>query len=164
MNLRPLLPSDLPTVDVWLQSLVAEHRAWWTDAYGAEPTTSLLDAVAAERDELTKAAEKDECFVRVYGGTSDTDGMGTPIGIVYAMVRPDRYMGFPIGVLAWIYVDPAGRGRGVAGELMDAAEAWFVARGAAGREVFVTAANERAVGLYARHGYRIVDHRMLKRG
>lgn len=163
-TLRPLLPSDLPAVETWLRNFIAEHRAWWTDAYGAGPGTPLEDVVAAERDDLIGYAERDDHLVRVCASVDESDDAngGTPVGVVYARVRQDRYMGLKIGVLGWIYVDPAGRGRGVAAELMTYAEAWFVERHADGREVFVTAANERAVGLYRRHGYRVVDHRMLK--
>ncbi len=39
----------------------------------------------------------------------------------------------------------------------------MTAQGVRGREVFVTAQNTAAVRLYERHGYRVVDHRMLGR-
>ena len=158
--LRPLLPSDLPTIDAWLRDYVAEHRAWWTEAFGAEPGTPLAEAAAAEREDLVRFSERDDHLVRVLAGAAD----GAPLGVVLARVRQDRYMGLLIGQLAWIYVAPAARGSGASARLMDAAEAWFVERGAAGREVFVTAANARAVGVYERHGYRVVDYRMLKGG
>lgn len=72
-----------------------------------------------------------------------------------------RYLGWPVGVLSWLCVEPARRGEGHASTLIEQARAWMDRRGARGREVFVTAANEGALAVYLRHGYRIVDHRML---
>ena len=161
---RPLLPSDLPTVEVWLRDYVREHRAWWTEAYGAEPGTPLEAVVAAERDDLVDHATRDDHLVRVLASAAEPGraGRGAPLGIVFARMERDRYMGLRVGTLGWIYVDPAARGSGASARLMDAAEAWFVERGAAGRKVYVTAANARAVRVYERHGYRVVDHRMLR--
>lgn len=53
-------------------------------------------------------------------------------GIVFAEKRQEPYMGIDIGVLSWIYVDPAVRGQGVSHRLMKAAHAWMDEQGGAG--------------------------------
>ena len=101
-------------------------------------------------------ADSDRQWVRVAGERRAQ-------GIVFAQKRQDRYMGFEVGALSWIYVDEATRGQGVSTALMTAAGDWMTAQGVRGREVFVTAQNTAAVRLYERHGYQVVDHRMLGR-
>jgi ribosomal protein S18 acetylase RimI-like enzyme len=95
-------------------------------------------------------------FVRVAGTSS-------PLGIVSARKQPDRFMGFEVGILSWIYVDPLARGRGIADALMEATGAWMNEQGVEGRQVYVTIGNEAAVSLYRRHGYKAADYRMLAR-
>lgn len=50
---------------------------------------------------------------------------------------------------------------GGAHQFLEAAHAWMAAQRVFGREVFVTAANAAATKLYERHGYRVVDLRMM---
>ena len=155
LRLRSLLPSDRPAVAGWLAVYLAEHQAWWTRAYGQAPTSELSALVARDWQELEEAASDTGRLVAV----AELDG--APLGIVQARTRPDRYMGFRVGVLDWIYVDAAARGRGVSGQLMTHALAWMDAQDVQGREVFVTAENTAAVALYRRHGFAVVDFRML---
>ena len=153
-ELRPLRPDDAPTVQRWLTAYLGEHLAWWAEAYGRAPESSLDELVQRDWDDLVEAGASDTTFVRVLEDAS-------PLGIVSARTQSERFMGFEVGVLSWIYVDEAARGRGVADRLMDAAGAWMGERGVKGRQVYVTIGNAAAVRLYERHGYRTVDYRML---
>lgn len=153
--MRALREEDAPTVQAWLRTYLAEHLAWWQQVYGASPESELSDLVKRDWQELIEA-DPTRQWVRVVGETE-------PRGLAFAEKRQDRYMGFEIGVLSWIYVDPGARGQGVSTALMAAANEWMTAQGVRGREVFVTVQNVAAVRLYERHGYQVFDHRMLGR-
>ena len=155
LSVRALQEEDAPVVQSWLRTYLAEHLAWWQSAYGAPPESDLSGLVLRDWQELI-GADSDRQWVRVAGERRAQ-------GIVFAQKRQDRYMGFEVGALSWIYVDEAVRGQGVSTALMTAAGDWMTAQGVRGREVFVTAHNTAAVRLYERHGYRVVDHRMLGR-
>lgn len=154
MDLRTLRATDETTVKGWLRPYLAQHLTWWTAAYGAAPRYSLQDLVSREWDDLLAASCAPEGFV---GVAEDA----RPLGVVYASLREDRYLGIPVGVLSWLYVAEEARGQGVSSVLMQAADGWMAAQGAEGREVFVTATNTPALKLYERFGYRVVDARML---
>jgi GNAT superfamily N-acetyltransferase len=153
-QLRDLHEDDAPTIRAWLEAYLSEHLNWWQQAYGALPERPLVDLIERDWKELWEARTSTTSFVQVLGET-------VPLGIVFAETRQDRYMGFEIGVLSWIYLDPASRGEGTSGTLMRAVDAWMTARGVRGREVFVTANNVAAVKLYERFGYSAFDFRML---
>ena len=155
LPVRAMREEDAPTVQAWLQTYLADHLAWWTRAYGRPPASELSGLVRRDWQELI-GADPTRQWVRVAGEPRAQ-------GIVFAEKRLDRYMGFEVGVLSWIYVDADARGQGVSSALMTAAGAWMTAQGVGGREVFVTAQNAAAVRLYERHGYQVVDHRMLGR-
>jgi GNAT superfamily N-acetyltransferase len=53
-----------------------------------------------------------------------------------------------------MFVEPAERGRGVGGALVEAVVAWARARGATGLYLWVTATNDSAIALYNRCGFR----------
>lgn len=153
LPVRGLREADAPVVQAWLRTYLAEHLSWWQAAYGSLPASDLAELVGRDWQELI-GADPDRQWVRVAGEHRAQ-------GIVFAEKRRDRYMGFEVGVLSWIYVDETARGQGVSTALMTAAGDWMTAQGVRGREVFVTAQNTAAVRLYERHGYRVVDHRML---
>lgn len=154
MKLRKLEPTDETTVKTWLRPYLAQHLTWWAAAYGITPRRSLQDLVSREWDDLLTASRALEGFV---GVAEDT----LALGVVYARLREDRYLGIPVGVLSWLYVAEEARGVGVSTRLMKAADGWMAAQGAEGREVFVTSENTPAVKLYERFGYRVMDARML---
>jgi ribosomal protein S18 acetylase RimI-like enzyme len=155
-EIRPLRENDATVVQLWLSDYLGEHRAWWAAAYGREPESSLEELVRRDWDDLCEASGSVSSFVRAAGVSS-------PVGIVSARKQPDRFMGFEVGILSWIYVDPLARGRGVADALMEAAGVWMSGQGVEGRQVYVTIGNEAAVRLYQRHGYKAADYRMLAR-
>jgi GNAT superfamily N-acetyltransferase len=162
VDLRTLRATDETTVKGWLRPYLSEHLAWWAAAYGAAPRYPLGTLIDREWGDLLAASHTPERFVRVVQETVPGAFQNArPLGVVYASLREDRYLGIPVGVLSWLYVAEAARGQGVSSVLMQAADGWMAAQGAEGREVFVTAVNTPALKLYEHFGYRVVDARML---
>lgn len=154
MNLRNLETTDETTVKRWLNPYLTQHLAWWTAAYGTALRHSVSALVSREWDDLAAGSRTPEHFVCVAENTQ-------PLGVVYARLREDQYMGVAVGVLSWLYVAEEARGKGVSSLLMEAADSWMATQAVMGREVFVTAENAPALKLYERFGYRAVDVRML---
>jgi ribosomal protein S18 acetylase RimI-like enzyme len=154
---RRLVPADEAVVRRWIEAYIVEHVGWWLQARGldGDPAQVVRERGLVQRDweELLVARAAD--FVVV----AELDG--APAGIVRAALREDRHLGVRGGVLQWLAVDPAARGRGVAGALIQRATDWFDAHGASA-EVFVTDVNAAAVRAYERAGFRAVDVRMLR--
>lgn len=151
--LRSLTPEDAATVQCWLQDHIKQHVTWWEKAYQIQARTRLQDLVLKDWQSLLEDSSKPDRMVLVFGEK--------PLGIVHGMLREDPYMGVSMGVLAWIYVDAAARGQGVADQLVEALMQWFREKGVEGRLVYVTASNTTAVKLYQRHGFEVIDYRML---
>jgi ribosomal protein S18 acetylase RimI-like enzyme len=157
VTLRSLAADDEVGVCGWLTDFYRQHQDWWATGYGQRPVADVAGLVGREWQELDLAANSPHSLVAVI----EDDGRAA--GIVQAGIRADRTMGFRIGVLQWIYLDPAARGQGLADRLMRHALAWMDQQGVSGREVFVTALNPAAVRLYRRHGFEVADYRMLAR-
>lgn len=162
VRLTPPGAADEPALRDWLDAFLRAHLGDWSSVLGERWSDVAIRAhieehglVDRELRELTRANDHPGGFVRV--ARAD----GRPVGVVYAEIRPDRYLCTPIGVLSWIFTDPSVRGQGVARLMMDAVDGWFAWRGVAAREVFVTASNTTAVRVYERQGYRLSDQRML---
>ena len=145
---------DEQVVGSWLRDYLVDHLNWWHEAYGRAPERSLSELVAEDWQALLEDGASDDAFVRVLVDPG-------PLGVVRARKQRDRYMGFDVGVLSWIFVDPSARGSGASGVLMEAADEWMATQGVGGRMVYVTASNGAAVDLYGRFGYRVIDYRML---
>ena len=160
MTLRPLQADDEATLRVWLAAFLSQHQTWWAEGYGRVPAADLSELVEREWQELQVAATSEHRLVAVLEHVGQ-NGDRQALGIVQAGIRADRTLGFQIGVLQWIYLDPAARGRGLADDLMRRALAWMDTQGVSGHEVFVTALNPAAVRLYRRHGFEVADYRML---
>lgn len=81
------------------------------------------------------------------------EAAGQAAGLVWAKVD-----GEDMGTvnLFQMWVDPAWRGRGVAGALLDAAVAWARQRGAHTVGLGVNCANRAAVALYERAGFKVL--------
>ncbi len=158
MSIRPLQAGDESQVRLWLAAYLAEHQRWWAQGYGRAPTADLTELVERDWQELQQASHSEKHLVAVLELENQA------VGIVQAGQRADRFQGFVIGVLQWIYVAPEHRGQGVADELMRRALAWMDTQQVSGREVFVTALNPAAVALYRRHGFEVADYRMLGPG
>ncbi|MGE0711253.1 MAG: GNAT family N-acetyltransferase [Planctomycetota bacterium] len=74
---------------------------------------------------------------------------GAVCGHTIVRLEPER------GLISTIYVLPAARGQGVAGRLLDRAEAWFREHGAEVVATNTAQDNARLIGLLERRGYAI---------
>ena len=144
--IRPATPADLPVLGRLGALLVRIHHELDPERFiPAPPNTgdgyaAFLGSQLTEPDVVVLVAERD----------------GVVLGYTYAGVEGKDYMALrgPAGVLHDIVVDPAHRGNGVGGMLLDATIAELGARGAP-RVVLSTAErNETAQRLFARAGFR----------
>jgi ribosomal protein S18 acetylase RimI-like enzyme len=146
VTIRPATPADLPAVGRLGALLVRIHHEFDPERFIAPtPRTehgyaAFLGTQLTEPNVVVLVAERD----------------GEVLGYTYAGVEEHDYMALrgPAGVLYDLVVDPAHRGNGVGGMLLDAAIAELGARGAP-RVVLSTAErNESAQRLFARAGFR----------
>lgn len=102
-----------PTTPAWLYL----RSALWPDCPTAEHQEEMAD-IARRPDTLVALLALDE--------------QGRALGLAEASVRHDYVNGSstsPVAFLEGIYVEPAGRGQGVARSLIAAVERWAAARG-----------------------------------
>jgi GNAT superfamily N-acetyltransferase len=91
-------------------------------------------------------------------------GAAGETAVTYVAEDADRWIGMATGLvteteparldLVGMFVEPAARGRGVGGALVEAVLAWARARGAGGLYLWVTTTNRAAITLYERCGFR----------
>ena len=128
--IRSATPDDLPLVrELWREFEAEVPDAPWRDDDSAEHLASLDDDVAHE---IVLLAERD----------------GVPAGLAIAMRK-----GAERGLLDILYVRPAARGSGVAGELVREVVARLRDAGATVLELEVLAANVDARAVYERWGF-----------
>ncbi|GGJ27688.1 GNAT family N-acetyltransferase [Deinococcus roseus] len=151
--LRPLTAQDQSVVQNWLEVYIRQHIAYWEEAYQTAAQSNPAEVATQQWQDLLKASEDPQQFVRVYGEK--------PLGIIQGAIRQDPYLGVPLGQLSWLYVDAESRGLGVPDPLIASLLEWFAEKEVAGRVVYVTAANAAAVRVYERNGFRTIDYRML---
>jgi ribosomal protein S18 acetylase RimI-like enzyme len=146
ITIRPAAPADLPAIGRLGALLVRTHHELDPERFiAARPGTehgyaSFLGSQLGKADAFVLVAERE----------------GEVVGYVYAGVEGHDWMALrgPAGVLHDIVVDPARRGEGVGGMLLDATLAALRERGAP-RVVLSTAErNEPAQRLFARAGFR----------
>jgi GNAT superfamily N-acetyltransferase len=106
---------------------------------------------------------------RAAGGTSGTDR------VTFIAERDGQWIGLASGlaaadpdepdkaepVLVGMFVEPAGRRRGVGVALVEAVVAWARARGATGLHLWVTATNDSAIALYDKCGFQPTGEQKL---
>jgi len=155
MPLRPLKPEDESLIKDWLESYLQQHLAWWQAAFEIEAVYSLDALIEKDWQGLIKQSHDAKAFVEVF---EDERGL---LGIVEAQIQKDFAFDIQVGVLAWIFVSENVRGQGLADILMKAALGWMKQNNAQGKIVNVTAQNEAAVKLYKKHGFKLMDYRML---
>ena len=145
-TIRPATPADLPTIGRLGALLVRLHHDFDPKRFIAPVSrterlyASFVGSQLGEPNVIVLVAERD----------------GEPLGYTYAGVEDFDYMSLrgPAGVLYDIVVDPAHRGQGIGGMLLDATLAALEARGAP-RVVLSTAEqNKSAQRLFARAGFR----------
>ena len=146
ITIRPATPQDLPAIGRLGALLVRTHHEFDAERFiAARPGTehgyaSFLGSQLGKADAFVLVAERE----------------GEVVGYVYAGIEGHDWMALrgPAGVLHDIVVDPARRGEGVGGMLLDATLAALRDRGAP-RVVLSTAErNEPAQRLFARAGFR----------
>ncbi|GAA1518006.1 GNAT family N-acetyltransferase [Kribbella lupini] len=142
VTVRTAVAGDLDGVVASCTALFAEDAGTrdplrnknWPATYGGEWASGLI----ADPESLVLVAT--------------TDGV---VGHLIGKFLPASEMWIaPRAELVSMYVRPEARGGGVAGRLIDAFVAWARERGAARLEVSAYAANETAVRVYERHGFR----------
>ena len=160
--LRSLEGQDANEVRKWLADWLEHHLAGWVKAYGLDWTEDkirmhIFDENLVDRDwyEISEAASDPSRLVRV------AEVNNSAAGIIYAELRPDRYLSVTQGVISWLYVTPEARGQQVASNLLENAHHWMREQQVVVSEVFVTATNHAALETYNRAGYQLVDHRLV---
>jgi GNAT superfamily N-acetyltransferase len=125
--------------------------------------TALFAEDAGARDPLRNSA-----WPATYGGEWAGGLVADPEALVLVATTSDAVVGHLVGKflpasemwtapraeLVSMYVRPEIRGGGVAGKLIEKFVAWAHERGAARLEVSAYAANETALRVYQRHGFR----------
>lgn len=162
VRLRSLLPDDEATVRAWLTDYLCDHVAGWVQAHGLPWTPAQIrehvrEHGLVERDYTELVAAIDDPSAHVELALEGS----TPLAIVHAEQRVDRYLQIPLGAVSWIYVAPVARRRGIGDVLLQRALAWMRANGLRAAEVFVTRTNADALRSYERAGFVSVDSRMI---
>ena len=162
---RPLQASDEPHVRGWLLDYLQRHISGWAHAHGLDWTDAEIDEhidqhglVEREWVELRDAASSTDTHVELAVGLDD---LREPQAIVYAELRPDRYLKLTLGVMSWLYVARPTRGKAIGTALSRRAIAWMRSRGVTAAEVFVTRSNVAAIRCYERAEFRTLDLRMI---
>ena len=164
VRLTKLTPDDEPTLRAWAHDFLVEHLRWWSDAGGLGWSDTAIGGHIVGHD----LAERDARRLREAAARWQTNLVVVarderPLGAIWAESTTDAFLGIEVGVIAWIYVIPAARGRGVGGTLVEAAKAWMRERGLDLVQLHVVGANAAAVRMYEKAGLRVVDFRMLGR-
>ncbi|CAM5765768.1 hypothetical protein LMIY3S_01594 [Labrys miyagiensis] len=90
------------------------------------------------------------------------DENGERLGFLHALPGPDGITGRSIGYVALLAVTETAEGQGVAGLLVEGAEAWARRMGYAALSLDVFASNGRALRFYEKSGFSIETMRMVK--
>ncbi|MEV5966035.1 GNAT family N-acetyltransferase [Kribbella sp. NPDC051952] len=141
-SIRPATPADLDGVVACVTALFVQdsgtrdplRNQGWPAAHAAEWCAGMIAAPSA----------------LVLVATDGEDVVGHLIGDL--MPASDMWTGARAELVS-MYVDPASRGAGVGGRLVDAFVAWAKDGGAARLTVTAYAENEAALALYRKHGF-----------
>jgi len=87
---------------------------------------------------------------------------GRRLGYIHVRPGKDGVTDEPCGYVSLLALTEEAEGKGVAGRLMDAAEAWARARGYRLLSLDVFADNRRAIDFYGRRGFKRETIRMVK--
>lgn len=126
--------------EIRLRALADSPRAFGSTL---ADTAARPSGVWAERVAANAAGADSVMFV------AESEGLW--VGLAGGLFEPERGPGDPEVVSMW--VDPAWRGLGLAGRLLDAVIEWARSRGAASVHLWVTEGNDPAIGLYERFGF-----------
>ncbi len=87
---------------------------------------------------------------------------GRRLGYIHVRPGKDGVSDEPCGYVSLLALTEEAEGKGIAGRLMDAAEAWARARGYRLLSLDVFADNRRAIDFYGRRGFKRETIRMVK--
>lgn len=158
-RVRPATPADVPAVLPMVRAICEFHRQLDPDRYGFLP--DVIDRY--ERWLPQRAADPRSVFLVA---ELDLAPLSTPslAGFLVATVESNIpiYTLAEFGFIHDVWVEPAHRGRGLAGALLDAALARFRALNIAQVRLETAAANDAARRLFASRGFRVGAVDMLR--
>lgn len=133
-----------------------------------EAAVALLEAQLAEHEmaqpaDVLRAVTKSVLSDSRHGFMLLALAGDRPVGIAYAAAHLSAEHGGTIGWLEELYVLPEWRARGVGSALLKAVMAHAHDRQWRGLELEVVAGHERALPLYARHGFRALPRTRFSR-
>lgn len=143
--------------------VVLQNELW------KKSTSGLSDAQEMRRTSLVR--QESANFVRQLAAMmSRGEGQallfdtpdGAAVGYVFVTETIEPLSAERTGIIAEMYVEETLRERGAGTQILQAAERALSGRGIRIYQIFVTKVNEKAVDLYQKNGYGIVDYRMIK--
>ncbi len=142
IEIRPAAPADLDAVTALFL------RCWQESYAGVLPdrVISVFDDTRA-RELWRRAIQTPGVGTQGFVAVAD----GRVVGITRLGPDPDDPVA---GHVFSLYVDPSMQGQGIGGQLLEAADAWFRARGWDRATLWVFAANDAALRFYGRHGWQ----------
>lgn len=148
-HLRPEDPNDLAFVLAQASRITAGAPTWY-------PVEAIVTATQRGLSTAVQAADDTTLVVLA------VDEQDTRLGFLYAHATAAPFTGDSHVHVSDIVVAEEAEGRGVGGTLLQAAEAWAIARGANAMSLHVFLANTRAQDLYARMGFEGESLRLHK--
>lgn len=143
-----------------LEALLSLYRALY-DHLADSGLPFSLDAGGLE-SALKTMLRSNLCFLAVAEEEGELKGF-----LSAGIVRMDRKLSFcgenTLGLIHDLYLLPQTRGQGVAGQLLDRAEAWFRENGVTAAECQVVSGNTLGADFWARRGYAPVSVTSMKR-
>lgn len=144
-HIRPAIPADLDT-------LVRFTQAQALDAEGID-----LPAESVRRGVQTGLQNPD--IARYWLAVDESD---RPVGAASVVREWSDWHGGWYWWVQSLYVDPAHRGRGVAGRLLEAIRAAAQEAAALDLRLYVHAENEVAIRAYRRYGFEHAPYRVMR--
>lgn len=163
MRLTAIRPGDEAFVEEACRGFLDEHMRLWDAAYGLGWSDELRAAhveAVLPRDvrRIWEAARQHQR--NLIAVLRDGDRARAA---VWGELTVHPYLGLHVGIIGWIWVDPAIRGQGHGARLVQQVKDWSAMQGCRYVELSVIAGNTAAVRMYGREGFSVVDHRMLAR-
>jgi ribosomal protein S18 acetylase RimI-like enzyme len=149
---------DVDLVEGLWKEMVGHHRDVAGDAFPARDPDAAWRLRRAQYVGWLEAGEGSLFLVPGEGAE------GAPLGYAFLRVGPPPStwdLGQPVGDLESLSVAAEARGMGIGTELIGHCRERLRELGARWWNVTVVAANERAVELYEREGFRLYSHNML---
>lgn len=140
LTIRPATSADLPALLRFQQGVVAAERPFDPTLRPGELYYYDLSALLADPD--------------VYLAVAEIDGQVVASGYARLEAAKPYLRHLRHAYLGFMYVEPAHRGRGVNGQVMEALRQWAAERGVSELRLEVYAANHTAQQAYEKMGFR----------